>query len=217
MAGDFYDAFILDKNRNLAVVLADVCDKGLGAALYMVLFRSLLRANIQQCFETEVCLGATHGERIVEALRKTNNYIATNHSHASMFATVFIAVLQRNQDMVWYVNCGHDPPLIVREDGHSERLMPTNPAIGMFPDLPLASKCVKLQTGDSLIAFTDGVSDARSIDGISLGEERLLKILGKNISLRQRLDLLTTALESHTAGTEQYDDITCIAFNRCDS
>jgi len=217
VAGDFYDAFTLDKNRNLAVVLADVCDKGLGAALYMVLFRSLLRANIQECFETEVCSGATHGERIVKALRKTNNYIATNHSHASMFATVFIAVLQRDQDMVWYVNCGHDPPLIVREDGHSERLKPTNPAIGMFPDLALASKCIKLQTGDSLIAFTDGVSDARSIDGSSLGEERLLKILGKNVSLRQRLDLLTTALSSHTAGTEQYDDITCIGFNRNDS
>jgi sigma-B regulation protein RsbU (phosphoserine phosphatase) len=214
VAGDFYDAFPLDQNKKLALVLADVCDKGLGAALFMVLFRSLLRANIQQCFDDEICSGATHGESIVEAVRKTNNYIATNHAQASMFATVFIAVLQRDQGEVWYANCGHDPPLIVRTDGHSERLMPTNPAIGMFPDLDLASKCIKLRTGDSLIAFTDGVSDACSVDGRSFGEERLLKILVEKSPLKHRLDYLTTELVRHTNGAEQYDDITCIAFNR---
>ena len=214
VAGDFYDSFPLDQNKKVALVLADVCDKGLGAALFMVLFRSLLRANIQQCFDDEICSGATHGESIVEAVRKTNNYVATNHAQASMFATVFIAVLQRDQGEVWYVNCGHDPPLIVRTDGHSERLMPTNPAIGMFPDLDLASKCIKLRTGDSLIAFTDGVTDACSVDGRSFGEERLLKILVEKSPLRHRLDYLTTELVRHTNGAEQYDDITCIAFNR---
>jgi serine phosphatase RsbU (regulator of sigma subunit) len=187
---------------------------GVGAALFMVLFRSLLRANIQQCFNEEICSGALPGDRIVEAVRKTNNYIATNHAEASMFATVFIAVLQQDKGEVWYVNSGHDPPLLVRTNGHSERLMPTNPAIGMFPDLDLASKCIKLQNGDSLIAFTDGVSDARSVDGNIFGEKRLLKILGEKSSLKHRLDHLTTELVCHTSGAEQYDDITCIAFSR---
>ncbi len=214
VSGDFYDAFPLEQNRKLALVLADVCDKGLGAALFMVLFRSLLRANIQQCFNEEICSGALPGDRIVEAVRKTNNYIATNHAEASMFATVFIAVLQQDQGEVWYVNGGHDPPLLVGTDGHSERLMLTNPAIGMFPDLDLASKCIKLRTGDSLIAFTDGVSDACSVDGSSFGEERLLKILVENGPLKRRLDYLTSELIHHTSGAEQYDDITCIAFSR---
>ena len=102
----------------------------------------------------------------------------------------------------------------VGADGHSERLMPTNPAIGMFPDLDLASRCTKLQTGDSLIAFTDGVSDACSVDGSSFGEKRLLKILGEKSSLKHRLDHLTAELVCHTDGAEQYDDITCIAFSR---
>jgi len=214
VAGDFYDAFPLNKNEKLAVVLADVCDKGLGAALFMVLFRSLLRANIQQCFDDEICSVATHGERIVEAVRKTNNYIAMNHAKASMFATVFIAVLQRDLGEVWYVNCGHDPPLLMRTDGENERLIPTNPAIGMFPDLTLASRSVELRTGDALIAFTDGVSDARSIDGHSFSMGRLMKIFNEKITLKRRLDHLTTEISSHTKGADQYDDITYIAFSR---
>ena len=84
----------------------------------------------------------------------------------------------------------------------------------MFPDLDLVSKCIKLRTGDSLIAFTDGVSDACSVDGSSFGEERLLKILVENSSLKRRLDYLTSELIHHTSGAEQYDDITCIAFSR---
>ena len=214
VAGDFYDAFPLDENKKLALVLADVCDKGLGAALFMVLFRSLLRANIQQCFNEEIYSGAANGEMIVEAVRKTNDYIAVNHAKAGMFATAFIAVLQRDQDAVCYINCGHDAPLVVRAEGPGERLMLTNPAIGMFPDLDLVSKCIQLRQGDSLFAFTDGVIDARSVDGSAFGAERLLKILGKKISLKQRLDSLTTELVRHTAGAEQYDDITCLAFNR---
>jgi len=214
VAGDFYDSFPLDQNTKLAVVLADVCDKGLGAALFMILFRSLLRSNIQQCFDERNDSSMTDGEKIIDAVRKTNNYVAVNHAKASMFATVFIAILQRNQGMVWYVNCGHEPPFLFRAEGRSERLMPTNPVIGVFPDLLLASKCIKLQTGDSLVAFTDGVSDARSVDGSSFGQDRLLKILGKNISLTQRLNHLTEELVCHTTGAEQYDDITFIAFDK---
>lgn len=214
VAGDFYDAFPLNQNTKLAVVLADVCDKGLAAALFMVLFRSLLRANIQQCFDGQSYSGTNYGERIIEAVRNTNNYVAVNHEQANMFATVFIAILQRDQDLVWYVNCGHDPPFVFRADGNSERLMPTNPAIGAFPDLNFASKCIALGPGDSLIAFTDGVCDARSVDGKSFGEKRLLKILNKRTSLWRRLNCLTNEIVHHTHNAEQYDDITCIAFNR---
>ncbi len=214
VAGDFYDAFSLDQGKKLALILADVCDKGLGAALFMVLFRSLLRANIQQCFEVGNDSDEAHEEMIVEAVRKTNDYVTKNHAKASMFATVFIAVLSRDQDEVWYINCGHDAPLAIRADGSSEPLMPTNPAIGMFPDLPLVSKCIKLQTGDFLFACTDGVPDALSTDGSSFGKTQLLKILDENGSMEQRLDSLTAALVRHTAGTEQYDDMTWIAFSR---
>ncbi len=214
VAGDFYDAFPLNNNTRLAVVLADVCDKGLGAALFMVLFRSLLRANIQLCFERDGDSIADQGEKIIEAVRRTNNYVALNHAGASMFATVFIAILHEDKDLVWYINCGHDPPFVLKKDGHSERLMPTNPAIGAFPDLNFSTRSIKMHSGDSLVAFTDGVADARSSTGKSFGEKRLLKILSKNISLTQRLNQLTNKIITHTANAEQYDDITLVAFNR---
>lgn len=214
VAGDFYDAFPLNNNSQLAVVLADVCDKGLGAALFMVLFRSLLRANLQLCLEKDGDFATDNGAKIIEAVRRTNNYVAINHAQATMFATVFIALLERDTDHVWYTNCGHDPPFISRANGQSERLMPTNPAIGVFPDLNLSTRCIKMEPGDSLTAFTDGVADARSNEGTSFGEKRLLKILSKKISLKQRLNQLTNHIVSHTADAEQYDDITFVAFKR---
>jgi serine phosphatase RsbU (regulator of sigma subunit) len=214
VAGDFYDAFPLNRGSQLAVVLADVCDKGLGAALFMVVFRSLLRANIQQSFDCGNETDMDPGERIIEAVRKTNNYVALNHAKASMFATVFIAILERDRNEVWYANCGHDPPFLFRANGKNDRLMPTNPAIGAFPDLRLSSKSLYMRPGDSIFACTDGVGDARSAEGKCFGEDRLLNILRKNITLSQRLNYLTDQIISHTNGTEQYDDITCIAFSR---
>ncbi|MGW8192842.1 MAG: SpoIIE family protein phosphatase, partial [Desulforhopalus sp.] len=196
VAGDFYDAFFLN-NRRVAVVLADVCDKGLGAALFMVLFRSLLRTNIQQSFTGDSTSATDPGEMIVEAVGKTNNYVAINHAQASMFATVFIAVLERDRDTVWYINCGHDPPFILRADGQSNRLMPTSPAIGALPDISLSSNSLYMRSGDSLIAFTDGVGDARSIDGSIFGKKRLLNIVNNKAPLSQRLDLLANELSRH--------------------
>ncbi len=214
VAGDFYDAFPVDENKRLALVLADVCDKGVGAALFMVLFRSLLRANVQQCFDKNNGPNIIPKEAIITAVRKTNNYIAINHDQANMFATVFLVLLEQEKDEVWYINCGHDAPVIIRSDGRKERLMPTNPAIGMFPDIQLECKSICLQSGDSLFAFTDGVSDARSSSDDQFGEERILEILSKQISLKNRLDSLVKTLLQHTSGVDQYDDITCIAFNR---
>jgi len=214
VAGDFYDAFPLNHGSQLAVVLADVCDKGLGAALFMVLFRSLLRANIQQSFDCGNESDMNPGDRIIEAIRKTNNYVALNHAQASMFATVFIAILEWDRNEVWYANCGHYPPFLFRADGKSDRLMLTNPAIGVFPDLRLSSNCLNMRPGDSIFAFTDGVIDAQSAEGKSFGEARLLNILDKNITLRQRLNYLKYEIINHINGAEQYDDITCIAFDR---
>lgn len=216
VAGDFYDAFTLEQENKLAVVLADVCDKGVGAALFMVLFRSLLRANIINTFAEKESKdeGIHPGDALLWAIAETNNYIAVNHSQDNMFATVFAAILERDKDLLWYINCGHDAPIVIRGEGDSERLQPTNPAIGIFPDLQLANRCISLRTGEALFAFTDGVTDACAADGSSFGEEQLVTIFSKQISLQKRLDTLVAKLTQHTTGVQQYDDITCLAINR---
>jgi len=218
VAGDFYDAFPLGSGR-VGLILADVCDKGVGAALFMVLFRSLLRANLQQAFksggfsQTEY-LVVDPGEALLAAVRRTNNYVAINHSRANMFATVFAAVLEQDNDSLWYINCGHDAPILVRKTGGHERLPSSNPAIGMFADLKLKTRRVEVEQGDALFAYTDGVTDARSADGENFGEERLLLLLAETYAPEKRLSRLKDALAEHIGSADQYDDITCISLER---
>ncbi len=218
VAGDFYDLFPLGKNR-IALVLADVCDKGVGAALFMVLFRSLLRAHVQRGFSPDHFsdpdqMVVDPGEVVVSAVLETNNYVAINHARANMFATVFAAIVEGESDSLWYVNCGHDAPVLVRKSGQHERLGSTGAAIGMFPDLKISAGSCEIRTGDSLFAFTDGVTDARAPDGTSFGEERLMPLLLADLPLENRLNTLNKALTVHIGEGDQYDDITFIGIQR---
>ena len=214
VAGDFYDVFELEDGKKLGLVLADVCDKGVGAALFMVLFRSLLRANLIQEFEQREEADVDPGQMLVSAVDKTNNYIATNHARASMFATVFSAVLERDNSELWYINCGHDSPVLIRRSGRIERLNPGNVAIGMFADLEFKSFRIAMDRGDAVVAYTDGVTDARSMDGITFGEARLLNALAGSKSLQERFGDLKNAISTHISDADQYDDITCVGFER---
>ena len=214
VAGDFYDVFGLNEGKKLGLVLADVCDKGVGAALFMVLFRSLLRANLMQGFAQNQEADVDPGQILVSAVDKTNNYIATNHARASMFATVFAAVLEQDSNELWYVNCGHDAPVLIRKSGKIERLTPESVAIGMFANLEFTSNQITMDRGDSVVAFTDGVTDARSMEGIAFGDARLLDVLALQRSLQQRFGDLKNAISTHISEADQYDDITCIGFER---
>jgi sigma-B regulation protein RsbU (phosphoserine phosphatase) len=218
VAGDFYDLFPLGNNR-IALVLADVCDKGVGAALFMVLFRSLLRAHLQRGFSPDLFsepdqLVVDPGEVVAAAVLETNNYVAINHARANMFATVFAAIVERDSDSLWYVNCGHDAPVLLRNSGKHERLGATGAAIGMFPDLKISAGYCDIHPGESLIAFTDGVTDARAPSGESFGEERLLPLLLADRSLDFRLDTMKKALTAHIGEGDQYDDITFVGLQR---
>ena len=214
VAGDFYDVFALDGGNKRGVILADVCDKGVGAALFMVLFRSLLRANLMHAFNPQRLEAEDTGQILVSAVDRTNRYIAENHSKANMFATVFASVLERDCDDVYYLNCGHDAPVLSRRNGTIERLTPGSAAIGVFADLEFNCERISLAEGDSLVAFTDGVTDARSSDGESFGEKRLLEILARETSLQTRMEGLEREIHTHITGADQFDDITVIGFKR---
>ncbi len=175
VAGDFYDAFKIKDSDLIAFIIADVCDKGVGAALFMVLFRSLLRAFS----EMRITKQDVH-ERLLNIILNTNNFIATYHSKSNMFATLFFGVLDPTTGTLYYVNGGHEPPIILDADGSViRRLMPTGPAVGMFPDMEFRVEHVNFNEGEMLVGFTDGTTDARDPFGEKFSEERLLKSIGK--------------------------------------
>jgi phosphoserine phosphatase RsbU/P len=209
VAGDFYDAFPMagpDGARPIGLVVADVCDKGVGAALFMALFRSLLRAGAQSLPPDVSDKG------LLRVVSTVNDYIATTHDRANMFATVFFSVLDPPTCRLRYVNAGHDAPLVVGHDGRRRRLEPTGPALGLMPGVPFAVETLDLASGDTLAAFTDGVVDAQSHTGAFFTEARLLDLLAAPApTVEAVLDTVDAALAAHTEGAEPFDDITLLA------
>jgi sigma-B regulation protein RsbU (phosphoserine phosphatase) len=133
-----------------------------------------------------------------------------------MFATVFAAVLEEDCDELCYLNCGHDAPVVIYDNGQMERLVPGSPAIGVFADLEFNCGRISLTKGESVVAFTDGVTDAQSIENKPFGEERLLDILSEAPMLENRLKNLQQAIKDHIVGADQYDDITFVGIERTD-
>jgi sigma-B regulation protein RsbU (phosphoserine phosphatase) len=202
----------------VGVVVADVCDKGVGAALFMALVRSLIRAYVQQRYAATAGAGTADG---VDALREsvilTNNYIGQNHAQMNMFATLFSAVLDPATGRLVYVNGGHNSPILFGGGRVKARLNPTGPAVGLVGGFQFAVGETRLDPGDLLFAFTDGVTDARDADGRFFGESRILAELegmAPSTSAEQVLGRLQEALVAHIGIAAQYDDITMLALRR---
>jgi serine phosphatase RsbU (regulator of sigma subunit) len=211
VAGDFYDAFPLPGGR-IAFVLADVCGKGVGAALFMALFRSLFRALAEPQFAG----ASAASEGLRATVQATNDYIARTHGRANMFATVFFAALDPASGAIDYVNAGHELPAILGADGAVRaRLAPTGPAVGLMPELVfgVARECVG--RGETLVAYTDGVVDARNSEEESYGEERLMALLADGgVSAQGLIERVDAALGSFMADAAQFDDIAMLAARR---
>jgi len=211
VAGDFYDAFPLPGGR-VVLVLADVCGKGVGAALFMALFRSLLRA----LSEPEFAAAATVRDGLLATVQGTNDYIARTHGRANMFATAFVAVLDPATGALEYVNAGHEPPAIIAAGGALRaRLQPSGPALGLMPDLEFGVASERLAVGETLFAYTDGVVDARDPADEPFGEDRLMALLHSDApaaaTLLERID---AALSAHITTAAQFDDVAMLAARR---
>jgi len=211
VAGDFYDVFKFKGSDFTAFIVADVCDKGEGAALFMVLFRSLLRAF------SEVSINADNvKEQLLRIITNTNDFIAEYHGKSNMFATMFFGILDPDKNVLYYINGGHEPPVVMDKDGKIiNRLMPTGPSVGMFPGLEFIVEEIQINEGDSLLGFTDGTTDAKNTSGEQFTEERLLEIIAVPwSSIFSMVFELNTELKQHIGGQSQYDDITLISFRR---
>jgi serine phosphatase RsbU (regulator of sigma subunit) len=211
VAGDFYDAFTLPEGR-VALVLADVCGKGVGAALFMALFRSLIRALA----EPQFAAAPSVAEGLRTTLRATNDYIARTHDRANMFATTFAAVLDPATGALDYVNAGHEPPVIVDAGGRVRaRLAPTGPALGLLPELEFGVASDRLNAGETLFAYTDGVVDARDPQDEPFGEDRLMALLQTDAAPAARLlERIDAALSAYIGTADQFDDVAMLATRR---
>ncbi len=231
VGGDFYDAFMLTRGRTLAIALGDVCDKGVGAALFMALTRSLIRAFALEHDLTRQApvLGeataptlkgyldlATAAELLGAAVNSTNAYILAHHLDLNMFATLFLGMLDVNSGTLLYMNAGHCSPMILDAGGGiRRRLEPTGPAVGMFADAEFGIQEERLSVGDILLAFSDGVTDARNRDGVFFGEARLRSVLTTtSATTRELLDSIETHVRNHIGDAAPFDDLTMLALRR---
>lgn len=211
VAGDFYDVFELSSDR-IGLLIADVCGKGVGAALFMALFRSLLRAFADRA---AVSPFAPAVGILTEAVNATNSYITRVHRADHTFASVFFGVLDPNTGMLHYVNAGHLPPVITRRGAPARKLLPTGPAIGLMKGASFQVDEAPLDPGDLLFVYTDGATEARDGSEGFFSEERLMQIVdavpdGATGLLRRVKD----AVREFTREAPPWDDLTLLAIRR---
>jgi sigma-B regulation protein RsbU (phosphoserine phosphatase) len=228
VSGDFYDVFELP-GGHLGLVVGDVCDKGVGSALFMALIRSLLRVFSGQAHldgadekaktpEDKNSLTARKTYEASDAVRSvalTNDYLTREHGEMSMFATVFFAVLDPENGEMIYINGGHETVFIIDANGVKERLRQTGPAVGLFPEARFDYQRTQLAPGDNMFAFTDGVSEACSKTGDFFTRERLDALLSKpGDRLSHLLERVKSEIFSHVDGAPLEDDITILTLRR---
>ena len=229
VSGDFYDVFYLPGNL-VGIVIGDVCDKGVGSALYMALFRSLLRVfsgahriqNLTGFFENNEAAACGPEQKTgegpidpLDAVAVTNDYISRVHGSEAMFATIFFGVLNPATGHVRYVNGGHEPLLVVKDGMIKQTLMPTGPAVGMMPEMKFGKEQIELETGAFLIGYTDGVTEASSPEGELFSKWRLEEILRRPASSAADLvKLMKKELDAFIDSMPQGDDITLLLVRR---
>ena len=216
VAGDFYDVFKLKSSSHLAIVIGDVCDKGVGAALFMTLFRSLLRAtSLYGCMDSTVDKADSAGKAadvLLNSILTTNRYISTTHAGSSMFASVFFGLLDPDTGELIYVNAGHEAPMIFRQNGEVEMLDTTGGVIGLFPAANYTVETAKLNEGDLIFTYTDGVNEAKNLDGQQFTEQRILKVAApEGNNTETFLRIMFEAVSEFRGKAEQSDDITMLA------
>jgi serine phosphatase RsbU (regulator of sigma subunit) len=225
VSGDFYDCFLLTSGEVILVV-GDVCDKGVGAALFMALFRSLIRASAdpvgggainmiggRHTMVMQAIQSASPADLLTRVASFTNDYIARLHGRTNMFATVFLASIEPNSGELVYVNAGHEPALTIGPDGSIQELRPTGPALGMMPDSHFTAVTRTLERGHSLLIFTDGLAEAHSPTGEVYGGKRLRDLLlaqrGKSAS--ELVHAVLDAVQTFGGHSDAHDDLTMLA------
>ena len=203
VSGDYYD-FIPIKKDLLGLVIADVSDKGMPAALFMTLTRSTVRASVSQAFS--LASGISQANRLI-----------SNDSSGGMFVTLFYAQLALKTGQLFYVNAGHNPPLLYHQAADEwTSLTRTGVALGIEEDQLYAQMVKQLDPGDFILMYTDGLTDAINPEQQPFGEERLRMALGKykHESANDILAGIQTDVNDFVQSSEPFDDITALVIKR---
>lgn len=202
VGGDFYDVMELPDGR-LGLFIADVADKGMPAALFMSLTRTLVRAAV---FDTE---------SPAKALSRVNDLLIPD-THQGMFVTAVYAVLYPETGKLVYANAGHNPPLWLTAEKKIERLTRTGMALGVVEGTIIEERTIELQKDDNLLLYTDGLSEAFSPDGDLFEEERIITVLQarKSESAEKLLGSIEDELDTFVGDEEQSDDLTMLLLRR---
>ncbi len=203
VGGDFFDLASLDNDR-LGVTVADVSDKGVPAALFMMSTRTLIKG---------AAIGSTGPG---DVLREVNNLLYADNE-TEMFVTVLYAEYNPHSGEFVYASGGHDPPLLVKPDGTSTSLPLTGGiALGLLPELDYRQNSVVLAPGDTIVLYTDGVSEAMDGDEEQFGLVRLREAMAANPGQDAEAANQTVfqAVGEFVGDTPASDDITCLTFRR---
>lgn len=199
VGGDFFDIINLE-NDCVGLAIADVSDKGVPAALFMMSSRTLMK-------------GAAIGRSSpAEVLSEVNNLLQEDND-AAMFVTVFYAEYNPGSGVLSYANGGHNPPIVVHADGSSTVLPQTNGiALGIMPDIKYEQNSVTLSPGDALVLYTDGVTEAMNAQNEEFEMERLCAVLSEHCScdVREINQAVFQAVQGFAGDMPQFDDMTCM-------
>ncbi|MGD9488683.1 MAG: PP2C family protein-serine/threonine phosphatase [Calditrichaceae bacterium] len=201
VGGDLIDFIPLKENR-YGVVLGDVSGKGLGAALFMVRLQAVIRA-IAPDYESLAKLG------------KKINEIFYRDRMNNKFASVVYTEIQPGSNKLSFLNAGHMPPVILK-DGQIEELTKGQPALGIMPDIDYNETIIELQNGHSLLIYSDGVTEARNMDGDFYTEQRLFKMLHSltGLSAKETGEKLTSEIDRFVGDAPANDDLSLIIIKR---
>ena len=203
VGGDFYDFFRIDDDR-IGFVIADVSGKGIPAAIFMAVSRTLIRAT------------GVRGGSPADCLTYSNKLLAAE-SVDCMFVTVFYGIFNLKTGEISYCNAGHNPPYILKRGGAVEVLpMSQDPMVGAIDGIEYHGATLQLDHGDSLVMFTDGVTEAMNAQNEEFGEERLEDTLAEVTmhNCQQIVEAIKADVAAFVGDAEQSDDITVLALKR---
>lgn len=215
VGGDYYDFIVFD-NKQLGIAVADVAGKGISAALLMSTVQASLRSQAMANHASVETSGSIAG------LVSSMNRLLCRSTGTSSYVTFFYAQYDESSARLTYVNAGHNPPLLVRatqsnDDGKQgaprcTKLTTGGLVIGLFEDSRYVEETIEMQSGDLLLAYTDGVSEALNLQGEEFGEDRLEAALvaASHLSANEIRDKLMRQIREWCAGTAQHDDSTLV-------
>ncbi|MCY4186308.1 MAG: SpoIIE family protein phosphatase [Rhodobacteraceae bacterium] len=202
VGGDFFDTVMLPDNK-IAVSIADVSDKGVPAALFMMSSRTLLKGS---------AISKSDPTTVLEDV----NAMLIEDNDAGMFVTLIYGVFNIETGSFVFANGGHNPAILVKEDGNAKYVgMPGGIALGMFPGFSFEDKEITLEKGDQIIFYTDGITEAMNTDGELYGEDRLIEFVQKTIKAGDKdlVSKLVDSVDEFSKGIPQSDDITCLVIS----